>query len=170
MKPHKISHVAQVLLRIFAVVASAISAWLMITAKQDIVVLGIPISAKYSYSPAFKFTAIVNVVGSALALLSLCVNCIAMRQGNPTNYVFLFMHDLVMMSLLLGGSAAATAIGYIGKHGDRHAGWLPICDQLSSFCNRVFTAVILSYASAAFFLFLAIISVTASRPSHFSSM
>ncbi|GMH16714.1 hypothetical protein Nepgr_018555 [Nepenthes gracilis] len=160
---HKVSHGAQIFLRIFALVASAISAWLMLTAEEKAIVYGMAMSAKYSYSPAFKFAAFANVVASAFALLSLCLTFIVIRKGNPSNYFFLFMHDLVIMSVVLGGCAAATAIGYVGKYGNSEAGWLPICDHFTSFCNRVTSSVILSYASTVSFLFLTVISALNSR-------
>ncbi|GMH31514.1 hypothetical protein Nepgr_033357 [Nepenthes gracilis] len=157
-KQPKISHKAQIFLRISALLSSAISACLMLTAHEEALIYGLSMSAKFSYSPAFKFAAYVNVVASAFSLLSLGVAFVIIRRGNPINYYFVFLHDLVIMSLVLGGSAAATAIGYVGKYGNSHAGWLPICDHFTSFCNKVSASVILSYISVTFFLLLAVIS------------
>ncbi|GAB2272036.1 hypothetical protein Dimus_006859 [Dionaea muscipula] len=161
--PQKISNGAQIFLRIFVVVSSAVSAYLMLTSKEEILVYDLPMSAKYSYSPAFKFSAYMSVAASAFSLISLIITMIAIRQRSPTIYFFLFLHDLVMMALVVGGSAGASAIGYVGKHGFEEAGWLPICDHFSSFCNRATTSIMLAFASAAFLLFLSVISAINSR-------
>lgn len=68
-----------------------------------------------------------------------------------------------ILSLALAGCAAATAIGYVGKYGNRHSGWSPICDQFGEFCKRVTNAVIFAYLAVLFLLMLTIISASKSR-------
>nr|XP_009783527.1 PREDICTED: CASP-like protein 1F1 [Nicotiana sylvestris]XP_009783528.1 PREDICTED: CASP-like protein 1F1 [Nicotiana sylvestris]XP_009783529.1 PREDICTED: CASP-like protein 1F1 [Nicotiana sylvestris]XP_009783530.1 PREDICTED: CASP-like protein 1F1 [Nicotiana sylvestris] len=75
----------------------------------------------------------------------------------------MFIHDLMMMVLLLAGCAAATSIGFVGKYGVRQAGWMPICDHVSKFCHRVADSVMLSYLGVFFYLCLTIISANRSR-------
>jgi uncharacterized protein (TIGR01569 family) len=74
-----------------------------------------------------------------------------------------------MMSLVLAGCAAATAEGFIGRYGNSHAGWIPICDHFGKFCNKMTTSVILSYLSLSFLLMLTIISASKSRQIQVSS-
>ncbi|GAB4860369.1 hypothetical protein Ancab_035527 [Ancistrocladus abbreviatus] len=165
---HKVCDGAQIILRLLVVVASVIAAWLMLTAKQNIIIYDMSMAAKYSYVPAFKFEGFINIVGAVFGILSLSFNLVACRKSsNPSsNHFILFIHDLVIMSLLLGGSAAASAIGYVGKYGTEQAGWLPICDHFGKFCNRVTASVMLSFASTALFLCLTVISAINSRRIH----
>ena len=68
-----------------------------------------------------------------------------------------------MMSLVLAGCAAATAIGYVGRYGNSHAGWVPICDHFENYCNRITLSVIFSYLAFVFLLMLTIMSANKSR-------
>ncbi|XP_075096301.1 CASP-like protein 1F1 [Nicotiana tabacum] len=79
--------------------------------------------------------------------------------------IFLFQGGFhkMMMVLLLAGCAAATSIGFVGKYGVRQAGWMPICDHVSKFCQRVADSVMLSYLGVFFYLCLTIISANRSR-------
>ncbi|GAB2289358.1 hypothetical protein Dimus_023664 [Dionaea muscipula] len=166
----RISNGAQISLRIFVVVTSGISAYLMLTSNEETLVYDMPMSAKYSYSPAFKYSGCINIAASALGLISSITTLMVIRRrGNyyPASYFFfLFLHDLVMACLLVGGCAAATAIGYVGKHGFDEAGWVAICGHFSSFCNRITASVILAFASTFFFLSLTVISAINSTHIH----
>ncbi|KAL9260592.1 CASP-like protein [Drosera capensis] len=165
-RPTKISNASQIFLRLFAVVSSAISAYFMFTSSEETLVYDLAMSAKYSYSPAFKFEAYINVAACVFGLISSIITWVAIRKGNPNTYFFLFLHDLVVMSLILAGCSAAAAIGYVGKNGFEEAGWGAICDHFGAFCNRVTISIILGLASAIFFLLLSIISVINSRHIH----
>lgn len=50
----KLCHGVHVCLRIVTVAATLTAAWMMITSKQIVEVLGIHVEAKYSYSSALK--------------------------------------------------------------------------------------------------------------------
>lgn len=67
------------------------------------------------------------------------------------------------MSLVLAGCAAATAIGFIGKYGDSHTGWMPICDHFGRFCDRGTISMIFSYLSLVLLLTLTVTSASKSR-------
>ncbi|KAB5525189.1 hypothetical protein DKX38_022938 [Salix brachista] len=163
-KTKKLFFVTQIFSRIVAMAASSASSWLMITSKQVIDIAGIVLDARYSYSPEFKFLAYTNIVAGCFSLLSLLFLVLVARQGsNPTHYFFLFLHDLALMSLIIGGCAAATAIGFLGKHGNGHTGWMKICDHFGRFCNTVTVSVILSYLSLICLLILTITSASKSR-------
>lgn len=69
------------------------------------------------------------------------------------------------MTLLMAGCSSATAMGYLGKYGNSHAGWMPICGYFDKYCNRITIAVALSYIGFLFYFFLTIISASKSRSS-----
>ncbi|GFZ06220.1 glucan synthase-like 1 [Actinidia rufa] len=55
--------------------------------------------------------------------------------------------------------SAALAIGYVGKKGNTHAGWLPICGQVPKFCDRVTGALISGFIAAIIYFLLLLYSL-----------
>ncbi|XP_027773876.1 CASP-like protein 1F1 isoform X2 [Solanum pennellii] len=130
MKSDKCLLSTQILLRILAIAFTLAATSIILTSKQAVTVFGIEMDARYSYSSAFKFFAITN---------------------------------MITMALLLAGCAAATAVGYVGKYGQTHSGWLPICDHVDKFCRKVSHSIMLSYIAMILYLCLTIISANQSR-------
>ncbi|CAL1389190.1 unnamed protein product [Linum trigynum] len=64
----------------------------------------------------------------------------------------------MVMGLVVAGCSAAMAIGVIGKYGENHSGWMPICDHFHRFCNRGTTSLALSYISLVLLFILTIMS------------
>ena len=56
--------------------------------------------------------------------------------------------------LLTSSMSAALAIALVGKKGNTHAGWLPICGQVSKFCNHVTGALVAGILAAMFYFVL----------------
>ena len=77
----------------------------------------------------------------------------------------IFLLNQVVMTLLMAACSAATAMGYLGRYGNKHAGWIAICGYLDSYCDRITVSVTLSYIAFLFYFFLAIISASKARPS-----
>ncbi|KAB1217513.1 hypothetical protein CJ030_MR4G028394 [Morella rubra] len=163
-KTQKIVLRTQICLRILAIGTALASACVILTSKQSMEIVGITFTARYSDSPTTKFFAFANAIAGVFCALSiLYLLCFCLRGPNPTNYYYLFLHDLCMMSLVLAGCASETAVGYIGRYGNSHAGWSPICDHFGKFCNQTMTSVVLSYLALSFLLALTIMSAGTSR-------
>lgn len=47
-------YIVQTILRVVAVVSTAVALGILLTSKQQVLVFGIALKAQYSYSPAFK--------------------------------------------------------------------------------------------------------------------
>lgn len=63
------------------------------------------------------------------------------------------------MAMLLSSSvSAALAIAQVGKKGNSHAGWLPICGQVPKFCDHVSGALVASSAAAIIYFLLILFS------------
>lgn len=60
----------------------------------------------------------------------------------------------VITTLLSSSVSAALAIAHVGKKGNSHAGWLPICGQVHKFCNQVTAALIAAFIAAIIYLVL----------------
>ncbi|WCJ36325.1 CASP-like protein 1F2 [Euphorbia peplus] len=164
IKPQNVFIGAQIFLRISTFSATLASAWITLTNTQTIQIGVFTMDAKYNYSPATKFLAYANIIVSVLSLLSVMFLCVLGRYGgSPARFFFLFLHDMMMMSLTLAGCSAATAIGYLGKYGNEHSGWMPICDHFEKFCKKGTFSLALSYLSLVFLLTLTITSASKSR-------
>ncbi|KAK9668959.1 hypothetical protein RND81_13G098900 [Saponaria officinalis] len=162
-------YLVQIGLRAIALGTSLAASCLTFTCKQTALVFDVPMDAKYSYTSAFKFYAYATAITSVFALLSLILTLFlrwkATLKGN-IHFLF-FMHDLVMTILMVGGTAGATAIGYVGKYGNDHAGWVPICDNFHAFCHKAMLATLLGYLS--FFSFFALTVISATKSDHHAS-
>ncbi|KAI3727086.1 hypothetical protein L1987_66895 [Smallanthus sonchifolius] len=166
--PSPITHLSfmasQIWLRIVAAATSIAAVCLMLHSRQSKVLFGTPMDARYTYSPAFKFFMFMNVVACALSVLSLLpVFTLARKFSNSINYFYLFLHDLILLILLAVGSGAATAFAQVGKFGNSHAGWMPICDNFGKFCHKLSSSLILGYITLLCYLLLAIISANKAR-------
>ncbi|XP_038880088.1 CASP-like protein 1F2 [Benincasa hispida] len=158
---------SQIFLRALVISSTLAATLLIISAKQSVLILGIPFDARYTYSSAFVFFALANAISCAFSFLSACLVFISiprLASGNNNhgtrnrNYYIFFLHDLLMMGLLLAGCSAATAIGCVGKYGNDHTGWSPICDHFPKFCDRVTASLAISYFSVLCLLILTILS------------
>ncbi|GMJ04894.1 CASP-like protein 1F1 [Hibiscus trionum] len=163
-KTNMVTLCAQIGLRIMAMSTAFAATWTIVTAKQTVEVFGMQFDARYTYSSAFKFFAFANAFACCFTFLSLMFVFFYLRHGlTPTSFFLLFLHDLFMMSLMLSGVAAGTAIGYVGRYGNSHAGWMEICDRLEKYCDRVTASVLLAYLSVVCLLVLTVISAGKSR-------
>ncbi|CAL5408799.1 unnamed protein product [Camellia sinensis] len=131
-------------LRLIALGATITATVVMVTSHDSATVLNITFGAKYSDSPSLKYRVketrkyfvVINAIASGygLIVLFLPTNCSLWR--------FVLVADLVIMALLDSSISAAAAIGYVGRKGNIHAGWLPICGQVPKFCDHASGAII----------------------------
>ncbi|CAN4089297.1 unnamed protein product [Withania somnifera] len=156
--------IVQILFRILGFAFSLSAFWRIVTSKE-VIILGL--DARYTYSPSLKFFAYANIIGSASFVLSLFIVLIGCckKHLDSNKYFYLFLHDLFVLGLLVAGSAAGTAIGFVGKYGQKHSGWEPICTIVPKFCHKVILSLTLSYIAIFFYLCLTIISANQSRQS-----
>ncbi|XP_010249455.1 PREDICTED: CASP-like protein 1F1 [Nelumbo nucifera] len=141
-----------------------VATWLMATSKQSTEFFGIQIRAVYSDSPDFKFFVYANGIACVSSLVSLLTVYVLYRKGsNPSNYFYVFLHDLIIMALVMAASVAASAIGYVGAYGNTHTGWMSICDQVDKFCHRASDSIIFSYLAFFIYLILTVLSANESR-------
>ncbi|KAJ0680006.1 putative casparian strip membrane protein [Helianthus annuus] len=166
--PSPVTHLSfmlsQVSLRLAAAAASIAAACLMLNSRQSKVLFGTNLDARYTYSPAFKFFTMMNVVACAFSVLSLLpVFVLSRKLSNSLNYFFLFLHDLMIVILLAGGFGAATTYAQVGKYGNSHAGWMPICNDFGKFCHHVAASLILGFLALFCYMVLAVMSANKAR-------
>ncbi|KAK1363314.1 hypothetical protein POM88_038875 [Heracleum sosnowskyi] len=161
----KYTKAAQISLRIMAMAATLAAAWIVLSSKETVIIYGITADVKYNYSPTYKFFAAANLTACVLSLASVVLFYIIGKTSKSVNYFIFFVHDLVVMTLLMAGCSAATSMGYLGRYGNKYAGWIAICGYFHSYCNKITISVTLSYIAFLFYFFLAIISASKSRSS-----
>ncbi|GMN57439.1 hypothetical protein TIFTF001_026551 [Ficus carica] len=156
---------AQVSLRILAILFTLTAISLIVTDKQSVTVFGLQFKARYSYASAYRFLVGADAVVCSCSALSLAFLYHLRISENSTDsqallrkYFFLFIYDMVMLMLVVGGCAAATAIGYVARHGEEHMAWEKVCDQVSDFCNKMLYGTILSYLAFISYFSLSLIS------------
>ncbi|KAK4734925.1 hypothetical protein R3W88_009186 [Solanum pinnatisectum] len=134
------------------------------TRKQ---VLFLGLDARYTYSPSMKFFAYANIIGcpSSVVSLFLVLICCYKKHLHSNKYFFTCSSMIwyFVFGLLVAGCAAATSIGYVGKYGQKHSGWNPICNFVPKFCHKATLSLTLSYIAIMFYLCLTIISANQSR-------
>ncbi|KAM1245499.1 hypothetical protein ACFX15_036060 [Malus domestica] len=135
-------------LRLLALAATVSATIVMVTSHDSTNVLNLTFKAKYNHSPAFTYFVIVDAIISGYNLIILLLS----SKGSLWRMVIIL--DVVAALLLTSSMSAALAIAQVGKKGNIHAGWLPICGQVSKFCNHITGALVAGILAAMFYFVL----------------
>ncbi|CAN6472205.1 unnamed protein product [Victoria cruziana] len=155
--------VLQLFLRLLAGVSALVAALIMALNKKTFVYFGLTITAKYNYSGAYEFFVSANFIAFAYSILSsMFMKLMKSSASKPRSQFLIFFFDLTMVVLLIAGCSAATAFGFIAKFGNEHAGWLPVCRYMESYCNISLIPMALSYG--AFLVFYLLTAITMRSP------
>ncbi|KAI4322671.1 hypothetical protein L6164_022342 [Bauhinia variegata] len=149
----KARRICHLLFRFLAFSATLASVIVMTTSHERTSFLTLSIEAKYTISPAFKYFVIAYSIVTVYGFLVLFLP----RESLLWRLVVAL--DLVFTMLLISSISAALAIAYVGKKGNNHAGWLPICDQVSKFCDRVTGALAAGFAAVIIYIVLLLHSI-----------
>ncbi|KAK8692637.1 hypothetical protein V6N13_076093 [Hibiscus sabdariffa] len=149
----KTKTIITILLRLLAFGATLTATVVMVTSHDSAEVLNLKFSAKYTNSPAFKFYVIAEAIASGYGLIALFL-C---SKSSVERLIVIL--DVVIAMLLTSSISAALAEAEIGKKGNSHAGWLPICGQVPKFCDHVTGALIAGFVAAIVYLVLNLYSL-----------
>ncbi|KAF3783460.1 CASP-like protein 1F1 [Nymphaea thermarum] len=155
--------ILQVLLRLLAGAAALVAAITMAVNKTTFVYFGLSITAKFNYSGAYEFFVGANSIAFAYAAVSAVFLKLKSPSPKPKSQFLIFFLDLTMVALLIAGCSAALAVGYIAKYGNPHAGWIPVCRYMESFCNIGVIAIVFSFGAFLVFYLLAAITMKSPR-------
>ncbi|CAH8304306.1 unnamed protein product [Eruca vesicaria subsp. sativa] len=151
----------QVSMRVLAIGTALTSMGLMITNHELASVYGINFEAQYDYSSAFRYLVYAEIAISGMTIFTLVWACLAVRRRGLVFALFFF--DLLTTLTAISAFSAAMSDGYIGKYGNTHAGWLPICGYVHNYCNRVTLSLALSFASFILLFILTVLTASAAR-------
>ncbi|XP_059436786.1 CASP-like protein 1C1 [Corylus avellana] len=149
----KTRRIFSLLLRLLALGATLSATIVMVTSHDSAEVLNLTFKAKYSNESAFKYFVIAEAVASGYSVIALFVS------SKTLLWRLLVILDAVITMLLTSSVSAALAVAHVGKKGNSHAGWLPICGQVPKFCNQVTGALIAGLIAAIIYFLLFIYSV-----------
>ncbi|KAL3653883.1 hypothetical protein CASFOL_003564 [Castilleja foliolosa] len=156
---------AQLALRIVVIAFTLAGAIIMVTSQQTVSIFGIALKASYSYSSSFRFNVVANSIVCGLVVLSMVlVITLNHPKWNPKNHFYLFLLDMVSLLVLLSGSSAAMAIGYLGRFGQSKTGWMPVCDRVPKFCDKIILSIVSSFVAVICLLVLTIMSAHKLKP------
>ncbi|RLN29286.1 CASP-like protein 1B1 [Panicum miliaceum] len=166
--------VQPVVLRAAAALAAAVAAVVMALNTQSytavVAIVGTRLltqtfTAEFRDTPAFVYFVIANAIAGAYNLVVLIIRRLTLRRRTASLVVL--MLDMVIMALLATGAATAASMAALGKNGNLHARWNPICDRFGSFCSRGGIAIVSSFIGVALMLALNLLSAAANehRPS-----
>ncbi|XP_074272218.1 CASP-like protein 1C1 [Silene latifolia] len=149
----KIKGIVTLVLRLVALITTFVAIILMSTAHDTAHVFNLKFEAKFSNSPAFKYFVIAYAVVCCYSL------AIIFLPAKSLYWRIILVLDTVMTLVLTSSFSAAMAIAYIGKKGNSHAGWLPICGQVPKFCDQSTAALAVGFVSAIVYFVLLIYSL-----------
>ncbi|KAL8507000.1 hypothetical protein ACS0TY_017761 [Phlomoides rotata] len=141
------------LLRLLALGGAVTATVLMVTSHDSAQVFNMKFEAKYTNSPSFKYFVLMNAIASGYTLILLFF-----PSKNSCAH-FILVLDLIMAFLLDSSISACLAIGQVGKNGNSHAGWLPICKQVPKFCDHVTGAVVAGFVAAIVYFLIVLYSL-----------
>ncbi|GMQ04623.1 hypothetical protein CsSME_00049978 [Camellia sinensis var. sinensis] len=91
----------QICLKFLATMSSLSALCIIFTSKQNIMLYGLQIDAKYSDDSSFKFLAAANVIVCVFSVVSLFVAVVLARKcSDSNNYFYMLLHDLVKFLIL----------------------------------------------------------------------
>ncbi|KAF9661756.1 hypothetical protein SADUNF_Sadunf19G0101600 [Salix dunnii] len=141
------------LLRFIAFGATLAAVILMATSHEKGTFFAVSYEAKYTDTPAFKYFVIANAIVTVYGFLVLFL-----PPGSPIWRLVLAL-DLVFIMLLISSISAAMAIAQVGKNGNPRAAWLPVCDQVTKFCNQVTGALVAGFIALITYIILLLHSI-----------
>ncbi|KAK9056301.1 hypothetical protein SSX86_027391 [Deinandra increscens subsp. villosa] len=146
---NKTQWIPVICLRVIAMVSTFVATLLMVTSHDSAKVLGMTFQAKYNNSPTLKYFVVVCIITSVYSLGALFIP--PKKLGRHV-----LVLDLIIMSFLISSFSAAVGIGQLGKEGNSHAGWIPICGQVPKFCHHVTASLIAGFVAVIIYFLLVI--------------
>ncbi|KAJ3685354.1 hypothetical protein LUZ61_014518 [Rhynchospora tenuis] len=99
-------------------------------------------TAKFQQTPAFVYFVAANALASFYNIMLVLLRPFFKGKENG---LWVHILDLVIMVIVATGAAATTSMAELGKDGNVHARWNPICDKFSAFCLHGGMALISSF-------------------------
>ncbi|CAH9093609.1 unnamed protein product [Cuscuta epithymum] len=145
-------HIVVFVLRVLALGGTLAATIVMVTSHDSTQLLGFTFQANFTHSPTFKYFVGVNTIASGYSLIVLFFSSKNMASS------VLLVSDMVLMLLMDSSISACLAVAEVGKKGNINAGWLPICGQVSKFCDHVAGSLIAAFAALVLYFLLLLYS------------
>ncbi|KAF8411156.1 hypothetical protein HHK36_003699 [Tetracentron sinense] len=149
----KAKRLCTLLIRLLAFGATLSATIVMATSHETTSVFNLSFKVKYTDTPSFKYFVIANAIGSVYGLL------VFFLPAESLLWRLVVALDVVFTMLLTSSISAALAIAYVGKKGNSHAGWLPICGQVPDYCDHVTGALVSGFTGVIIYMGLLLYSI-----------
>ncbi|KAL9355488.1 hypothetical protein Peur_053458 [Populus x canadensis] len=149
----KIKKIFTNFLRLLALAATVVAIVFMVTSHDSAQVLNLTFTVKYSNTPVFKYFVIAEAIAGGYIVISILLSFKSLF------WRLLVILDMVTAVLLTSSISAALAIAQVGRKGNTHAGWLPVCEQVPDFCDQVTIALIAGFAAAIIYFVILLCSL-----------
>ncbi|KFK38524.1 hypothetical protein AALP_AA3G125100 [Arabis alpina] len=149
------------LLRLAAIIASAVAAATMFTSDETLPFFTqfLQFEAGYDDLPTFQFFVIAMSMVAGYLVLSLPFSVVTIVRPLATApRLLLLVLDTAVLVLNSAAASSAAAISYLAHSGNQNTNWLPICQQFGDFCQKTSGAVVSSFISVVFFTILIVLS------------
>ncbi|KAL8103749.1 hypothetical protein AgCh_028087 [Apium graveolens] len=141
------------LLRLLALGATISATIVTMTTHDSRNVLNLTFKATYTNAPTLRYFVVANAIASGYSIIVLFI------PSKNLLWKFILISDLIVTSMLVSAISAALGVAQVGKKGNAHAGWLPICDQVPKFCDRLTGALIAGFIAPILYLLLVLFSI-----------
>ncbi|CAI0468678.1 unnamed protein product [Linum tenue] len=151
----KIRKAVTVILRLIALAATVVAVVIMVTSKETAHVLNLTFTAKFTHTPAFKYYVVAEAIAGVYTIVALLLSSRSLLAR------LILILDVVVAMVLTSSISAALAIAQVGKHGNSHAGWLPICGQVPHYCDKLIISLVAGFVAALVYLLLLVYTLRA---------
>ncbi|XP_030975821.1 CASP-like protein 1D1 [Quercus lobata] len=132
--------VLDVTLRVLLFAAALTAVVVMVTSDQTkfFAPLGIP-KAKFKHYPAFVyFVAALSVAGLYSIITTLASLSVIWKPNLSTKLLLHFVFwDVLILGLVASATGTAGGVAYVGLKGNKHVGWIKICNNYDKFCQHL---------------------------------
>ncbi|XP_065863571.1 CASP-like protein 1D1 [Euphorbia lathyris] len=154
-------------LRVLLFAATVTALVLTVTSKQTELVpvpgllVLVPLEAKFTDSPAFIYAVAALSVACLYSIITTVTSLGVLAK--PTHATKILLHyaicDLLMLGIMASQTGAAGGVAYIGLKGNKHVGWMKICNVYDKFCRHVGASIAVSLFASVILVLLVLLSV-----------
>jgi len=133
--------VLDVTLRVLLFAAALTAVVVAVTSDQTkfIVQLGSYREAKFKHSPALVYFVVALSVAGLYSIITTLASLSVMWKPNLSTKFFLHFAfwDVLILGLVASATGTAGGVAYVGLKGNKHVGWVKICNNYDKFCHHL---------------------------------
>uniref|UniRef100_A0A1D1YKD5 CASP-like protein n=1 Tax=Anthurium amnicola TaxID=1678845 RepID=A0A1D1YKD5_9ARAE len=158
-------------LRLLLFATTLTSLVVMVASKQTkVVTIPLPLpfprmvqvlqEAKFTQSPAIIYFVVAHSVACLHSLLSSVVLFYGVSKPSLSSRLLLGLAlvDTVMAGVVASAMGAVSSLAYVALKGNKHVGWVKVCNVFDKFCHHLAGSIIISLISSIILCLLVMLS------------